>query len=170
MGEQKIFLFGIDRAGKTALSESLKMNNIILETRPTLSFNIGNWIVDDLSFQIWYAPGQLPFRHLWKMGMDRAKVLIFCLDTADKPRFNEAYIEFRKVLNDSATHDLPLIFCLNKMDLPEAVQNLNHARSLFKLPTITDRKVVVLETSVFDKESLKKIKDTITELIMASRW
>jgi small GTP-binding protein len=170
MAGHKIFLFGIDRAGKTALAESLKKGEIITNTRPTIAFTIGAWVVDDITFQIWDAPGQPPFRKLWKNGFEKAEILLFVLDTADKARFNESYAEFSKIINDFETRGLPLIFCFNKMDLPDAVNNKNDARAIFRLPTITDRKVMILETSIKDKNSIKNIRDAFSQLVIANRW
>lgn len=170
MVDQKIFLFGIDRAGKTAMSDTLKKGDTSLETKPTLAFNIGSWVTDELTFQIWDAPGQAPFRKLWKNGFNKAKLLLFLLDTSKKERFEEANKEFRTVINDLETRGMPLIFCFNKMDLPEAQANKNDARAVFKLPMITDRKVVVLETSVLQKESIAKLRETITSLVVEARF
>jgi len=170
MVDQKIFLFGIDRAGKTAMAETLKKGTTSLDTKPTLAFNIGSWVTDELTFQIWDAPGQAPFRKLWKNGFNKAKLLLFLLDTSEKSRFEEANKDFKAVINDLETRGMPLIFCFNKMDLADAKKNKNDAKAIFKLPLIMGRKVIELDTSVLDPNSIKKLKDTITSLVVESRF
>lgn len=169
MVSTKIFLFGIDRAGKTTLSELIKTGSK-KDTKPTLAFNIDKWVIDEIEFQVWDAPGQVKFRKLWSNGINKAQVLLFVLDTADDTRFDEAKAEFDKVLKDLETARIPLVFCFNKMDLDEARANYNKARELFKLPLITDRKVEYFQVSSFSNNGIDKVKSTLIDIIQNARW
>jgi len=165
----KIFLFGLDQAGKTALSNFIKEKK---ETnpRPTLSFNVGQWIIRDLEFQIWDAPGQISLRYVWDKGFDRAKIMIFVLDSSKPERFPEAKQELDKVLQNLDTRGIPLIFCFHKMDLPNAKENITQAREILKLLLITDRYVKVFHTSVKMDSEVEAMKSCIVEIIEKNRW
>ena len=165
----KIFLFGIDRAGKTSLSNTIKENKTSGETRPTIAFVISNMMIDDIDFQVWDAPGQRNFRKMWKNGFNKAQLLLFILDMSDKERFIEAKTELDSVLNDLETRGIPLVFCFHKIDVEGARANLNEARAVFKIPLIQERKVFLLETSINDMQSITQLKNTITSFIAASR-
>ena len=166
----KVFLFGLDRAGKTAMGETIKKGKVVTETKPTLAFNIGKMLLNDLTFQIWDAPGQVPFRKTWQNGFEKAKVLLFLCDTSDFVRFEESKKEFDNVIKNPETNGVPLIFCFHKMDLDVSKEHYSDARGVFKLPFITDRKVTILETSIFDPASIKKVQDALEEIIISSRF
>ena len=94
MQQHKLFIFGLDRAGKTALNNWIRVDNPLKETRPTLAFDISNIIVNDIKISIWDAPGQIVFRKDWKRGYKKSSILMFVLDTSNSERFEEAKKEF----------------------------------------------------------------------------
>src|SRR6056297_1592540 len=96
--KQKIFIYGLDYAGKTSVVETMKQEETMSDANPTLSFNISNYITENATLQIWDAPGQKSLRDSWEKGYNRADILVFVLDTADMERYDEAYAEFKKVL------------------------------------------------------------------------
>jgi small GTP-binding protein len=166
----KVFLYGLDYAGKTAISMSLRHGETITKTKPTLSFNIDKIIANDLEFQIWDAPGQPPLRRFWKRGFDKAKTLVFVLDTANKSRYQEAKEELLKILDDPLTRGIPLVFCYHKIDLPEAKANLADARKFFNLKELTYRKLIAYETSICELNTLKKLESTLVNIAMGIMW
>jgi small GTP-binding protein len=165
-----IIFFGIDQAGKTALTLTLKEGKTVNSTLPTLAFNIDKIDYGDLEIQIWDAPGQRRFRDIWGRGYQKAKILVFIIDTADYNRFEEAKHELDRVLNDEITKGIPLVFCFHKMDLPEAVANLEKAKSIFKLSEIRGRKVFRFETTIMDLKSLTKFKGTLHDIVYEVMW
>lgn len=166
MENAKLFVFGLDQAGKTALLFLIRTNACAPNTKPTLGFDINKLVMKDLEIIIWDAPGQMKFRNDWGKGFTKAQLLLFILDTANKARFTEAKREFDKVLSDPATKELPLIFCFHKADLPDARKYLQKAREVFHLDSITDRKVVMFNTSIHNCEEINSIKDAIVNLII----
>ena len=48
-------------AGKTALLKVSKEGTAVANTRPSISFSIDNLVIDDVSFVVWDAPGQIDF-------------------------------------------------------------------------------------------------------------
>lgn len=165
-----ILFYGIDKAGKTALTLTLKEGKTISSTLPTLAFNIDKIEYGDLEIQVWDAPGQRRFRDLWVKGYQKAKILVFVLDTADLARFEEAKQELDRVLNDEITRAIPLVFCFHKMDLEEAKSNLDAAKKFFRLSEIRGRKVVRFETTIMDIGSLTKLKGTLHDIVYGVMW
>jgi small GTP-binding protein len=170
METQKVFVFGIDQAGKTAFVLSMKEDRTVSTTLPTLAFNIDKISVQNMQFQIWDAPGQRAFREIWTKGYDKAKLLVFLLDVADTARYEEAFTEFTRVLEDPITRGIPLVFCYHKMDLPESKENLAMARKMFNLPGLTGRRMLAYETSIHDMKNLRKIRETFVEIVLGIMW
>lgn len=168
--EQKLFLFGIDEAGKTALERTIKTGSPQAETKPTLAFNIDNLVIKDLQFQVFDMPGQKMLRSRWKRGFMNARILMFVVDVADPARFEEAHGVFTETMETFETGNLPLVFCFHKMDKPEATEHLAEARALFKVPRITDREVRVVQSSIHHEDSIQEIKDALVDLMMNTRW
>ena len=169
MSQIKVFLFGINNAGKTAFSKTMK-NEKVIETEPTIVFDITKWVIKNLEFAVWDAPGQVKFRAAWREGLDKAQVLLFVLDTTDKVRFEEAKRELDTVLNLYETARIPLIICFHKMDLPEAKANHDRAREILKVPLIRNRKVYPFDTSIKIPATLNAVKDKLAEIIQKARW
>jgi small GTP-binding protein len=159
----KLFVFGIDKAGKSSIVNTLKglpCENL----RPTLSFSLINFIVDDMKFQIWDAPGQKNLRRIWNNGFNRAKFLVFVLDTTDIDRFEESHEVLNNVLSEDDVKNIPLIFCFHKWDLNEAKDNINKAENMFNLSEIKEREVIILKTSIYEKESIDILKNAMVDI------
>jgi ADP-ribosylation factor protein 6 len=171
---QKIFLFGIDNAGKTSLSQALRTGKANPDNQPTKAFDVTDMILKDfekkVDFKIWDAPGQTSFRKIWGRGMDSANIMVFVLDTADKNRFQEAKQVLLQGINDLETRNVPLMFLFHKMDLAAAKENLKTAEAVFRPALMSDRKTYLLQTSVNLPESVEQVKKTIGQIVQESRW
>ncbi|MFX1394721.1 MAG: ADP-ribosylation factor-like protein [Promethearchaeota archaeon] len=159
MPDIKVFLYGLDFAGKTALSETIKHAKTFVDTKPTIRVIISNTLIKNISFYIWDLPGQIGLRDKWLKALEHSKILIFVLDTADTHRFPEAKKEFFSILNHPESKGIPLIFCFHKMDLQEAKNNLTEAQAVFDLKYIKDRQIVLLETSINLLDTIEELKE-----------
>jgi small GTP-binding protein len=164
----KLALFGLDNAGKTAISMTLK-NEKVVSILPTKTFEITRWIIKALEIAAWDAPGQTKYREGWKKGYEDALVLMYVLDTTDAARFDESKREFDKILNANETAGMPLLFCFHKMDLPEARANHDTAVKVFNLRQIRNRKVYTFDTSITDPGSFNPLKDALVKIIQSAR-
>ncbi len=171
---QKIFLFGIDCAGKTSLSQAMRTGKANPDNQPTKAFNITDMIMKDFDkdteFKIWDAPGQQSFRKTWGRGMDSANMMVFVLDTADNKRYDEAKKVLLQVTNDLETRNVPLLLLFHKVDLPESQANLTVAKGVFNASLFSERKVYFLETSVKDEKTVEEVKKTIGKIVQEARW
>jgi len=159
MTDIKVFLYGLDNAGKTALSETLKRDITFTNTKPTLSIIMSKMLIKNIAFFIWDAPGQISLRDTWERGAKGSKLLMFVLDTADNQRFEEAKREFYSILNDTELNRISLIFCFHKMDLVSAQEHLIEAQNKFDLNSMKERKVILVETSIKLMDSIEKLKE-----------
>ena len=164
MARYKIFVFGLDNAGKTTITKYIK-EEAVVETSPTLSFSIDHIIIEDIYFVMWDAPGQVHLRRRWDRGILDTNVLMFVLDTSEKERFNEAKEVLDDIMEDPETRSIPLIFCFHKMDTEEAIENVENAFSIFNLTSIRDRGVYPFKTSVMPPEGIEDLKDKLVEII-----
>ncbi|MFO8018061.1 MAG: ADP-ribosylation factor-like protein [Promethearchaeia archaeon] len=170
MAKNKIFMFGLDNAGKSTLSEYIRKEKVLDDPKPTKSFNINDMILDDLEYILWDVPGQIKFRKKWKKGVLDTNILVFVLDTADKERFDEAKKELYRVLNDLETRSVPLIVCFHKMDLDEAQSNFKEAKETLELSRIEEREGYWFKTSVKNGVGIDDLKDKLVDLVEKSRW
>ena len=161
----KLFIFGLDKAGKTALKTLIRVGAPPKATRPTLSFDISNMIVKDLKFTVWDAPGQKLLRKDWKKGFTNASIMMFVMDISETSRFEEAKKEFDSVVNNEETKGVPLIICYHKMDIDGAKLNLEKAKETLDLNTIKGRSISSFETSIFYPKVAEEIKDKLAIII-----
>lgn len=171
---QKIFLFGLDSSGKTALSQAMRTGEYDENQFPTTAFDIKALFLqhfeESIEFRVWDAPGQTDYRDLWGEGYKSANLMIFALDTADKARYPEAKDVLMKVLTDVETRAVPLIFLFHKMDIDASKQNYNEALKFFKGSMKTGgREVYMLKTSVMQPETIEAIKNAIAQIVEKSR-
>lgn len=113
----KIFIYGLDQAGKTALLNGLK-RNLNFKTLPTTNVDISRINVKRISLITYDAPGQLRFHGLWepylKMKQDG---LVFVMDVVHRMRYNAAKNLLHEIANRPNLKNLPLLILFNKIDL-----------------------------------------------------
>lgn len=166
MTDIKAFLYGIDNAGKTAISETIKRETTFNNTRPTVRVMISQTLIKNLNFFIWDLPGQTGLRDKWIKALEKSELLLFILDTADNERFTEAKKEFYSILSNPESKGIPLVFCFHKMDLQDARNNLSEAQTEFGLENIKDRQINILETSINKLSTIEELKDKMVSIFL----
>lgn len=111
-----IFIFGLDKAGKTTIIRALQ-NKIFKETPPTIAMDISKILIQNLQIMVYDAPGQSRFRNLWTPQLNNQHGLVFVLDVTDEGRFQEASDALHGILTHDDAMDLPLLILFNKVDL-----------------------------------------------------
>ena len=112
----KLFVFGLDRAGKTSILERLKRKEFV-QTKRTLNLNLLNFVLDNVNLVCWDLGGQIGFRRSWRNYLKEPNVLIYVLDMHDKERFPEAKEELWRILEYPESNGIPLLILANKKDL-----------------------------------------------------
>jgi len=122
-----VLILGLDSAGKTTLLEQMKATYKKMEPlspdniMPTVGLNIGRVDVNSVKLIFWDLGGQAELRSIWDKYFGEAHAVIFVVDSADGERFSEAKNELDLLLKNSDMQDVPLLFCVNKQDLPQAL-------------------------------------------------
>lgn len=156
---KKIFIFGLDAAGKTSMVNAIKKIPNPGATKPSLKFEIDKLNIKDVQFVTWTAPGQTDYRKSWEKGFGDASILLFIIDTLDIKRYNEAMEELNEVLKHNETTNVPLILCYHKLDIPDAKTNLPLALATFSPDAFDDRPIHQIETTIFNPDSIVKLQD-----------
>ena len=166
----KVFLFGLDNAGKTTLVNRIQDKPDPGKTSPTLGFSLNQMILNDVEFIVWEGGGQVAYRSRWSRGVLDSNILLFVVDLSDLARFDEAKAELLKVLNDMETRGVPLIIAFHKADLEKARENLPTARGMFQPSLFDDRPIHQLITSIEMSDSIDMLREKLVEIIENSRW
>jgi len=109
-------MLGLDAAGKTTILYQFK-NNEVVNTIPTIGFNVEKLSVDNISITCWDVGGSDRIRVLWKDYFVNAQAVIFVVDSNDRDRIEDAEEQLNKLLNDEWLDKKPFLIFANKQDL-----------------------------------------------------
>ncbi len=158
----KIFLCGLDNAGKTTLVHYLKTGEFIAKLLPTRKFQIEHVSLGDVEVIVWDMPGQDIFRNSWLKGAQDSNLFLFMLDLADRTRWDIAKIELWKMLNRFELRGVPLLVLGNKVDLVNGNVRREIVLGELDLQHVKNRRWNLIFTSIKEKfgieESLSWIK------------
>jgi len=118
--DMRILMVGLDAAGKTTILYKLKLGEII-NTIPTIGFNVETVEYKNINFTVWDVGGQDRIRPLWRHYFQNTQGLIFVVDSNDRDRISEARDEVHRMLNEDELRDAVLLVFANKQDLPNAM-------------------------------------------------
>ncbi|KAH7299765.1 hypothetical protein KP509_24G027900 [Ceratopteris richardii] len=150
--ELRILMLGLDAAGKTTVLFKLKLGEVI-NTVPTIGFNVDTVEYKNISFTVWDIGGQDKIRPLWRHYFHGTQGLIFVVDSNDRNRIAEARDELQKLLNEDQLQDAVLLVLANKQDLPNAV-NVAEMRQQLGLDLIHQRKWYIQSTCAITGEGI----------------
>ena len=151
-----VFVAGLDNSGKTAVMNSL--NALSLRTYghmpvgPTMGVERVQLTRDDgLKLVFTSCGGQRHMRPAWKQHFARADALVFVIDSADRPRLEEAGIELNRILLDESLARCPVVVLANKSERVSFLTGLDIAKGL-DMSMIRGRYWEVVETSTVKKD------------------
>ncbi len=119
--EMRILMVGLDAAGKTTILYKMKLGEVV-NTIPTIGFNVETVEYKNISFNVWDVGGQDKIRLLWRHYYTNTQGLIFVVDSNDRDRIEENREELHKMLGEEELKDAVLLVFANKQDLPGAMQ------------------------------------------------
>lgn len=163
----KLFIFGLDRAGKTTILNRIKDNSFI-QTTPTLNVNILQILLNNLQIVCFDVAGQKRFRNSWRKFMDATNGLIFVIDSSDDQRIDEAREELWRVLEFEEAQGLPLLILSNKVDLTTHVTDQDMVEGLH-LTELKDREYNLFETSALNNVGVQEGFSWISKQIL-TKW
>merc|ERR1711982_40159 len=118
--EMRILMVGLDAAGKTTILYKLKLGEVV-NTIPTIGFNVETVEYKNISFNVWDIGGQDKIRKLWRYYYANTQGLIFVIDSNDRDRIEDAREELVQMLNEDEMRDAVLLVFANKQDLPNSM-------------------------------------------------
>lgn len=167
----KVFLFGLDEAGKTSLIRRIKIGEYNDNYfSPTRKFNIDYVQEKRGLLALWDMPGQQAFREKWLIGLQESNITIFMIDVANQLRFEEAKTEFWKILNRNELDGVPLLILGNKVDLINSLSKKTEKELMrlkkeifeyFNFGKLKNRKWIFLFTSVKTNYNIDTVIDSI---------
>merc|ERR1711977_289705 len=116
----RILMVGLDAAGKTTILYKMKLGEVV-NTIPTIGFNVETVEYKNISFNVWDVGGQDKIRLLWRHYYQNTQGLIFVVDSNDRDRIEETREELHKMLNEDEMREVVLLVFANKQDLPNAM-------------------------------------------------
>lgn len=125
----KVVCLGLDNSGKSTIINTLKPpKRKRLELNPTIGFQSEEFAYNNIVFQVFDMSGQSKYRNLWEHFYDEIDGIIFVVDSTDSVRLCVVKDELEHLLShDKLTENkkqksktLPILFCCNKKDLPDA--------------------------------------------------
>ena len=108
--------------------------------------------------KVWDLGGQERFRPEWVRYAHGCDCVIFCVDAHDSARLGVARRELHRLLEDRLLHGVPLLICLNKIDLEPHVGKEEAVREL-NLDYITENPWVVASISALRHTNVVQVVD-----------
>ena len=97
--QSRILMVGLDAAGKTSILYKLKLDELV-QTIPTIGFNVESVQYKNIDFTIWDVGGQDKIRKLWRHYFTGSDAVIYVVDSNDRERIEEAKEELMAILSD----------------------------------------------------------------------
>jgi len=144
--DARIFVFGLSRAGKTTIIQSLQ-RNISNNTVPTTNVNISRILVNNLSIITYDAPGQVKLMDLWESYLNKQQDgLVFVIDVVHRTRYENAKDILHKIALKENLKTLPLLILVNKVDLVKK-PNINDIKKVLAISELGNRPIKIFLTS-----------------------
>jgi ADP-ribosylation factor-like protein 8 len=150
-------LVGLENSGKTTLLNVLSVGHPI-ETFPTVGLNVKMVKKQGVQLKVWDLGGQERFRSEWGRYTQGCDCIIFCVDAHDFGRIEQAKKELHHLLQDTSLHGLPLLICLNKIDLQPHMSKEECIRDL-GLSSITENPWLVIPISALRQTNINDVVD-----------
>lgn len=143
--EMRILILGLDNAGKTTILYRLQLDEVV-ETIPTIGFNVETVQYKNIRFQVWDLGGQTSIRPFWRCYYPNTNAIIFVVDSSDKERITDAKHELHLMLEEEELKGVVLLVFANKQDLPGSL-GISEVSEALGLTVIRNRQWTVIQSS-----------------------
>ncbi|KAF8291266.1 putative ADP-ribosylation factor-like protein [Trypanosoma cruzi] len=154
-------LVGLENSGKTTLLNVLSVGHPI-ETFPTVGLNVKMVRKQGVQLKVWDLGGQERFRSEWGRYTQGCDCIIYCVDSSDFQRTELAKRELHKLLEDKALHGLPMLVCLNKIDL-EPHMSKEECVEFLNLQALRDNPWLVIPISALRQININEVVDWLVK-------
>jgi ADP-ribosylation factor-like protein 1 len=118
----------------------------VIETVPTIGFNVETLQYKNLKFQVWDLGGQTSIRPYWRCYYANTDAIIFVVDSVDVDRLPVAKSELMAMLQEEDLKDAKLLVFANKQDQEGALGAAEISQAL-GLDTIKNRQWTIQQTA-----------------------
>ncbi|MHA1680009.1 MAG: ADP-ribosylation factor-like protein [Promethearchaeota archaeon] len=166
MAKIQIFLFGLNKVGKTTLVEYFREKKFIPQS-PTIGVSISQIVFSNLTLEFTDVGGQKRFRKDWENYLKRPHIMVYVIDASDRDeqRIQDGRNELHKLMVNPKTTGIPLLILINKIDL-EMVMLKDIVEKRFGLNKITGREVAVYEASAKTGKNLDAALNAMTTMVL----
>ena len=152
--ELKVLMVGLDHAGKSTIVSAMRIGKpILIQTKPTIGFNLEEINFKNFKLKMWDISGQLKYRELWKHYYEGADGIIYVLDSTDKERLSETKEEFLRVMTEQDLKYTRILVFANKQDKPGALRE-KEIKSTLGITVEYEGKIKVQEASALNYTGL----------------
>eukprot|EP00922_Rhytidocystis_sp_ex-Travisia-forbesii_P017731 GHVS01026433.1.p1 GENE.GHVS01026433.1~~GHVS01026433.1.p1 ORF type:complete len:181 (-),score=8.48 GHVS01026433.1:449-991(-) len=161
--EVRILILGLDNAGKTTILYRLQVDEVV-QTIPTIGFNVETVQYKNLKFQVWDLGGQTSIRPYWRCYYPNTKAIIYVVDSADADRISDSKSELQLMLDEDELKDVTLLVFANKQDLDGSLTAAQVSEGL-GLTAIRNRQWAIFQTSAVKGTGINEGLDWLTNVI-----
>ena len=165
MDKNGISIIGLDRAGKSVITNYLATGILVKDFKPTLALNYSKIIFNGIKYPWCDAPGQQSLRSTWNKCLQIAMFVIYVLDISDSARYPEALDELTKVIKNPDLEGIPMVFLFHKIDMIKNKDDEMQAKLFFSedfIQSFGHRELKFFDTSIFQLNTLDAVKEYIT--------
>ncbi|KAK7200522.1 GTP-binding protein [Novymonas esmeraldas] len=157
----ELCLVGLENSGKTTLLNVLAVGHPV-ETFPTVGLNVKMVRKEGVQLKVWDLGGQERFRQEWPRYTQGCDCILYCVDASDYERASLAGRELHKLLDDDALQKLPLLVCLNKIDLDPHMSK-EECIELLHLTALVRNPWIVCPISALRQTNINEVVDWLME-------
>ncbi|OLP77805.1 ADP-ribosylation factor 1, partial [Symbiodinium microadriaticum] len=144
--EVRILILGLAAASGPLVIEQGTVTAAVVQTIPTIGFNVETVQYKNIKFQVWDLGGQTSIRPYWRCYYPNTNAIIYVVDSADPDRIGDSKEELRLMLEEEELKGVTLLVLANKQDLPGALSAAEVSESL-GLTAIRNRQWAIFQTS-----------------------
>jgi len=164
--EVRILILGLDNAGKTTILYRLQVDEVV-QTIPTIGFNVETVSYKNLTFQVWDLGGQTSIRPYWRCYYPNTNAIIYVVDCADRERIGLAKEELNFMLDEEELKGVTLLVFANKQDVVGSMNAAEVSEGL-GLTSIRNRQWAIFQTSALKGTGLNEGLDWLVNILSSS--
>eukprot|EP01013_Petalomonas_cantuscygni_P022264 TRINITY_DN4260_c0_g1_i1.p1 TRINITY_DN4260_c0_g1~~TRINITY_DN4260_c0_g1_i1.p1 ORF type:complete len:179 (+),score=20.56 TRINITY_DN4260_c0_g1_i1:113-649(+) len=157
----ELCLVGLENAGKTTLLNVLAIGQAV-DTLPTVGLDVKVFQRKDVKMKVWDLGGQERYRYEWPRYTAGCDVIVFVVDAAAVDRIELARKELHRLLDDQNLSGIPLLVCLNKIDITPRISKEDAIRDL-NLTYVTENAWLVVEISALRNLNIAEVVDVLAK-------
>mmetsp|Transcript_66962 Transcript_66962/g.178587 ORF Transcript_66962/g.178587 Transcript_66962/m.178587 type:complete len:182 (+) Transcript_66962:15-560(+) len=164
--EVRILILGLDNAGKTTILYRLQVDEIV-QTIPTIGFNVETVQYKNIKFQVWDLGGQTSIRPYWRCYYPNTSAIVYVVDSADAERLKDSKEALDLMLDEEELKGVPLLVFANKQDLPGALSSAEVSDGL-GLTSIRSRQWSIFQASAVKGTGINEGLDWMAGVVAGS--